>query len=181
MRWLASSRQKAVLRVGALISFSALFAATTTYHQRQFDKFSYRNFYYSYPRQYVRTAAITADTSRKHPHTCSSFNFADPTDYSYVAGSVPTALASYPGSGSTLTRLLLEVATEIYTGSVYGDVSLYNNSAHRFLGEFHLANVSCVKVSSVVLGDIIDIAEHRMITKKKLLSPTSTVKVLPKP
>mmetsp|Transcript_40166 Transcript_40166/g.82653 ORF Transcript_40166/g.82653 Transcript_40166/m.82653 type:complete len:184 (+) Transcript_40166:262-813(+) len=183
MRWLSLSRQRAILGVGALIGFSALFAATT-YHQQRFDKFSYLNFYSSYHRQYARNAAIIniADTYRKRVHTCSSFIFADPTNYSYVPGSVPTALASYPGSGSTLTRLLLEVATEIYTGSVYGDVSLYNNTAHRFLGEFHRANVSCVKVSSVMLGDIMDVADHRMITKQSIsLFPTSAVKVLPKP
>ena len=57
----------------------------------------------------------------------------------------PPALVSYPGSGSTLTRLLLEMTTRVYSGSVYGDLSLYSNSGHPFLGEFNTANVSVVK------------------------------------
>eukprot|EP00961_Rhodomonas_salina_P159507 2148068-Rhodomonas_salina.1 len=34
-----------------------------------------------------------------------------------------TMLASYPGSGSTMTRMLLEVASGVLTGSIYGDNS----------------------------------------------------------
>ena len=56
-----------------------------------------------------------------------------------------TALASYPGSGSTLTRLLLELATGYHTGSVYGDRTLLENPAHPFLGEYHRTNVTVVK------------------------------------
>lgn len=58
----------------------------------------------------------------------------------------PPALVSYPGSGSTLTRLLLEMGTHIYSGSVYGDWSLYNNSGHQFFGEFNTTSVCVVKV-----------------------------------
>jgi len=47
-------------------------------------------------------------------------------------GSIPTrALASYPGSGNTWTRFLIESATGIFTGSIYGDTSL----GHILLGE----------------------------------------------
>mmetsp|Transcript_16865 Transcript_16865/g.48462 ORF Transcript_16865/g.48462 Transcript_16865/m.48462 type:complete len:353 (-) Transcript_16865:115-1173(-) len=65
--------------------------------------------------------------------------------YNFSKDPRPPSLVSYPGSGSTLTRLLLEMATHIHTGSVYGDISLYNNSGHQFLGEFNTANVSVVK------------------------------------
>jgi len=57
----------------------------------------------------------------------------------------PTALASYPGSGSTLTRLLLESTTGVWTGSVYGDVSLYNAQPHPFRGEKTTQDVVVVK------------------------------------
>ena len=42
-------------------------------------------------------------------------------------------LASFPGSGNTWVRLLLEDATGIYTGSVYIDKSLGKSG---FLGEY---------------------------------------------
>lgn len=37
----------------------------------------------------------------------------------------PTALASYPGSGNTWVRWLIEAASGISTGSVYEDFDLY--------------------------------------------------------
>lgn len=42
------------------------------------------------------------------------------------------ALASFPGSGNTWTRHLIELATGYYTGSYYFDTSLYNkgNKSH---------------------------------------------------
>lgn len=42
------------------------------------------------------------------------------------------ALASFPGSGNTWTRHLIELATGYYTGSYYFDKSLYNkgNKSH---------------------------------------------------
>lgn len=36
------------------------------------------------------------------------------------------ALASFPGSGNTWTRHLLELATGYYTGSYYYDMSIYD-------------------------------------------------------
>ena len=42
-------------------------------------------------------------------------------------------LASFPGSGNTWARLLIEDGTGVYTGSVYIDKSLGNSG---FLGEF---------------------------------------------
>ncbi|XP_037084254.1 WSC domain-containing protein 1-like [Pollicipes pollicipes] len=41
-------------------------------------------------------------------------------------GSLPVvALTSYPGSGNTWTRYLLEMASGVFTGSVYYDIGLY--------------------------------------------------------
>nr|XP_045605517.1 uncharacterized protein LOC123762803 [Procambarus clarkii] len=44
----------------------------------------------------------------------------------------PTALVSYPGSGNTWTRHLLQAATGIFTGSIYQDQQLYMKG---FFGE----------------------------------------------
>ena len=38
-------------------------------------------------------------------------------------------LLSFPGSGNTWTRHLIEQASGIYTGSVYGDCDLMNSGA----------------------------------------------------
>nr|XP_054760337.1 WSC domain-containing protein 2-like [Lytechinus pictus] len=46
-----------------------------------------------------------------------------------------TALASFPGSGNTWMRYLLERASGFYTGSVYNDKGLYNGGYTRFKGE----------------------------------------------
>lgn len=37
----------------------------------------------------------------------------------------PVALASYPGSGNTWVRYLIEAASGVYTGSIYKDANLY--------------------------------------------------------
>ena len=38
--------------------------------------------------------------------------------------SIPSVLASFPGSGNTWARLLLEFSSGVYTGSVYDDIDL---------------------------------------------------------
>jgi len=48
----------------------------------------------------------------------------------------PTALASYPGSGNTWVRYLLEAASGIFTGSRYKDLQL------QIFGETILKNLS---------------------------------------
>jgi len=56
------------------------------------------------------------------------------------------ALASFPGSGNTWTRTLLEQATGVYTGSIYRDGSLVNAG---FEGECLISrNVIAVKTHS---------------------------------
>ncbi|GJQ80682.1 hypothetical protein Trydic_g9265 [Trypoxylus dichotomus] len=51
---------------------------------------------------------------------CSELRFLEPPQ-------VPVALASFPGSGNTWLRYLLQQATGIYTGSVYKDYGLLKN------------------------------------------------------
>jgi len=63
----------------------------------------------------------------------------------FSASCKPTALASYPGSGSTIVRLLIEMATGVWTGSIYRDLSLYNGSPHAFRGEGSIHDVVAVK------------------------------------
>ena len=58
---------------------------------------------------------------------------------------IPTVLASYPGSGSTITRLLIEMTTGVWTGSIYGDESLFTSSPHPFCGELTTKNVVAIK------------------------------------
>ena len=60
----------------------------------------------------------------------------------FDATCVPTVLTSYPGSGNTLTRRLIEALTGVWTGSVYGDTSLLRAG---FKGELSRASVVAVK------------------------------------
>lgn len=56
------------------------------------------------------------------------------------------ALASFPGSGSTWSRTLLEQATGVFTGAIYCDKSL---KAEGFLGEYITTrNVIAIKTHS---------------------------------
>ena len=65
------------------------------------------------------------------------------TDMRFIDGSRVVALPSYPGSGSTWTRMALEQATGIYTGSVYCDPEL---KSRGLLGEkLSSSNVLAVK------------------------------------
>jgi len=65
------------------------------------------------------------------------------SDMRFIDGSRVVALPSYPGSGNTWTRMLLEQTTGIYTGSIYCDTEL---KAKGFLGEkLSSSNVLAVK------------------------------------
>ena len=65
------------------------------------------------------------------------------SDMHFINGSRVVALPSYPGSGNTWTRMLLEQTTGIYTGSIYCDAEL---KAKGFLGEkLSSSNVLAVK------------------------------------
>jgi len=65
------------------------------------------------------------------------------TSMRFIDGTRVVALASSPGSGSTWTRLALEQATGIYTGSIYCDMML---KSRGFVGEkLSSSNVLVVK------------------------------------
>jgi len=65
------------------------------------------------------------------------------TDMRFINGSRVVALSSYPGSGNTWARMLLEQATGIFTGSIYCDREL---KARGLFGEkLSSSNVLAVK------------------------------------
>ena len=74
-------------------------------------------------------------TNYKRTHAQPAFN----------SSCIPTVLASYPGSGSTITRLLIEMTTGVWTGSIYGDESLFTSLPHPFCGEMTDQNVIAIK------------------------------------
>ncbi|CAK8682523.1 unnamed protein product [Clavelina lepadiformis] len=92
---------------------------------------------------------------------CDNIRFLPPANYSQ------TILATFPGSGNTWTRHLLERATGIYTGSVYGDKLLYKSG---FLAE--LPEIS--KVRSVVVKD-------HMLDKNTMTSYQSAIVIIRNP
>ncbi|XP_075882109.1 sialate:O-sulfotransferase 2 [Nelusetta ayraudi] len=55
------------------------------------------------------------------------------------------ALASFPGSGNTWTRHLIELATGYYTGSYYFDTSLYNKGFKGEKDHWESRTTICVK------------------------------------
>ena len=65
------------------------------------------------------------------------------TDMHFINGTRVITLVSFPGSGNTWTRLLLEQVTGIFTGSIYCDEDLRSNG---FFGEWIISsNVLAVK------------------------------------
>ena len=52
------------------------------------------------------------------------------------------ALVSYPGSGNTWIRHMLEQATGIYTGTVYGDRKLFDTGRISILNKFSGLNAN---------------------------------------
>ncbi|CAK8682525.1 unnamed protein product [Clavelina lepadiformis] len=92
---------------------------------------------------------------------CDNIRLLPPANYSQ------TILATFPGSGNTWTRHLLERATGIYTGSVYGDKLLYKSG---FLAE--LPEIS--KVRSVVVKD-------HMLDKNTMTSYQSAIVIIRNP
>ena len=69
------------------------------------------------------------------------------TEIGFRSSGERVALASFPGSGSTWSRTLLEQATGIYTGSVYCDASL---KSAGFLGE-HIATGNVIAIKTHLL------------------------------
>ena len=60
----------------------------------------------------------------------------------------PLALASYPGSGNTWVRYLIETATGVYTGSIYKDVDLYFQGKIIFFSIFKLPSIQHLSILS---------------------------------
>lgn len=70
-----------------------------------------------------------------------------------------TALVSFPGSGNTWMRYLIEQATGVFTGSVYCDRELkvvhpgeHVNSANVIVVKTHQAEATLVPISAAMLG-----------------------------
>lgn len=57
----------------------------------------------------------------------------------------PAVLASYPGSGNSFARIVLEQTTGIATGSIYRDMSLKTSQQYPMIGENKRTNVLVVK------------------------------------
>lgn len=101
-------------------------------------------------------------------HTCTKMGFKEDTGEK-------VALASFPGSGSTWSRTLLEQATGVYTGAIYCDKKLKREG---FLGEFITSgNVIAIKThasratqinydSAIVLVRSIDDAVRSEINRR---------------
>ncbi|XP_037078836.1 WSC domain-containing protein 1-like [Pollicipes pollicipes] len=80
---------------------------------------------------------------------------------------LPMALASFPGSGNTWTRYLIEAATGVFTGSVYRDQGLMSKG---FYGEFEAQSCGCtllMKTHGYTLGStpspkqrLVEVARH---------------------
>ena len=134
--------------------------------------------YIAVPRQHVSYRRPRAGFTLSAPSlSCSSSLLVNPSMYNFSKDSrPPPALVSYPGSGSTLSRLLLEFSTQMLTGSVYGDVSLFSNGAHPFLGEFNTTKTCVVKVrppESIDLRFVLLLGQSRMIKNKYTFSKSA--------
>ena len=136
--------------------------------------------YIAIPRQHVSYRRPRAGITRS-ALSCSSSPI-HPSMYKFSKDSrPPPALVSYPGSGSTLVRLVLELSTQFLTGSVYGDISLYNNSAHPFLGEFNTTKTCVVKVrllESINLRFVLLLGQSRMIKNKYTFSKSAEKRLI---
>jgi len=90
------------------------------------------------------------------------------TDMRFIDGSRVVALPSYPGSGSTWTRMALEQATGIYTGSVYCDPELKSKG---LLGEkLSSSNVLVVKTHYPDMDLFVPYEEYYDLSKFKSVS-----------
>ena len=140
--------------------------------------------YIAVPRQHVSYRRPRAGFTLSAPSlSCSSsLLLVHPSMYNFSKDSrPPPALVSYPGSGSTLSRLALEFSTQMLTGSVYGDVSLYNNKAHPFLGEFNTTKTCVVKVrppESIDLRFVLLLGQSRMIKNKYTFSKSAEKRLI---
>ncbi|XP_042221308.1 uncharacterized protein LOC121865808 [Homarus americanus] len=77
-------------------------------------------------------------------------------------------LVSFPLSGNTWTRYLLEAATGVFSGSVYNETTLYNNG---FLGEKDSPDSGRTLVQSTHAASIYDKFPHNLMTRYSQLHP----------
>jgi hypothetical protein len=80
---------------------------------------------------------------------------------------VLTAITSYPGSGNTLARQLIEALTGIWTGSIYGDPSLLKAG---FTGENTQQNVVAVKTHGPWAGQATTDADRAIVLMRNPIS-----------
>ena len=80
---------------------------------------------------------------------CETIKMGEPGQFQKVM------LASFPGSGNTWTRYVIERATGFFTGAVANDSTLYNGG---FLGEFESDNAGTtilVKVQNAPVSCVV--------------------------
>jgi hypothetical protein len=84
---------------------------------------------------------------------CSDVQLAEPGTYP------PTSLSSYPGSGNTWVRYLIEQFTGVYTGSLYDDNKLFYGGFKGEKEDWHNGTIIAIKAHSFrnerKLGDAI--------------------------
>lgn len=94
------------------------------------------------PSEYNRTLSSTGDTSKLTKEQCKA-KYGERHYLPLEQKKFPPMLYTFPGSGNTWCRLLIEYGTGIYSGSVYNDQSLL----HSLPGEFTCNwQVSVIKI-----------------------------------
>merc|ERR1719369_773233 len=128
------------IMIASLISVTRLDARTLAerrIHSAEISGLSGRMF----GGQFDRRLMVKRNQERRKPGT--PISWCKPLGLKAAPGPV-TALASFPGSGNTWLRYLLQQATGVSTGSVYKDVALLKNG---FPGE-SVANGSVIVVKT---------------------------------
>lgn len=113
MKWMPRGPWRPSSTLGSLFVILFLFVLLTTLHNRAVDEPS------------------TAPPNRPQPRSCANREDTRrflPSPLGVDANSshyrVPPLLYSFPGSGNTWLRLLIDFSTNVYSGSVYSDKSL---------------------------------------------------------
>ena len=139
--WAPSTTQTVLLRQEPSITISQFKKVANKYlHQRPFHKYL-DNLSHHQVDDIIRQVGVknlTLESSKRQFIYCAIFSLVRrkdaPSDHvvlpkslqqckkmSFRNSGIPIALVSYPGSGNSWARVLLEEATGIYTGSVYCD------------------------------------------------------------
>ena len=83
---------------------------------------------------------------------CSTVQLGDPNQFSF------TSISSYPGSGNTWVRYLIEEFTGYYTGSIYSDNKLYSGgfkvgNTYRVAGPINSSKIQIKSVGTVTQSE----------------------------